>query len=508
MNINYLISHRAFKCKISVIFLLTVVCAFAVNGCSPNEELLKKPSAAPGVPIGSADITRMYAHTAQRLEGLAASLDQLPKSMVVRWVGKGSITWQVNTPEPGDYEVSLCYAALQEGAQFEIVSGDSRINGTVHKTAGPYEDRRISERGPSYTDYLRNFEKVPLSGVLHIPAGINEITILVTEPESGEVMDFRSMELIPVAAKQSIAEAEERARKSQASTDWFVEAKYGVMFHWTDSSEPRHGPKKTYPEAVRDFDVGKFADMVEDTGAGFVFFTLNHAHPHCPAPISSWEKVHPGWTTERDLVSDIADALNKKGIKLILYIASHILLKSELIPEEQGVEVHMDILRELGERYGRNLAGYWFDGWDIIPQRFPNAPVSFERFFKAAKSGNPDRIIGLNFWIFPDATLWQEYWAGEADEELKPAAGRYIEYDAGKGLQRHALFMLEDIWVHRKPDSGMEKPVFTEKELISYVKQLAANDGVATINLGIYQDGTIGNESRKLMQSLRQAIRR
>ena len=509
MNIiNYLISQRTFIRKISVIVAWTVVCAFAVNGCSSNEKGGKKSFTGPVIKIDPTDITRMYGVTAMRMEGSAASLDQLPENMVIRWVGKGSITWQVNTPEPGDYEVALSYAALTEGAQFEIASGDSRITGKVHKTSGPYEDRHISERGPLYTDYLRNFEKVPLTGVLHLPAGINEITILVTKPESGEVMDFRAMELIPVAAKQSIAEAEKRAKKSQASTDWFVEAKYGVMFHWTDSSQPHHGPKMPYPEAVRDFDVDTFADMVEDTGAGFVIFTLNHAHPHCPAPIASWEKVHPGWTTKRNLVRDIADALNKKGIKLILYIASHILLRSEYIPEEQGVEAHMEILRELGQRYGKKLAGYWFDGWDIIPQWFPNAPVSFERFFEAAKSGNPDRIIGLNFWIFPDATLWQEYWAGEADEELKPARGRYIEYDAGRGLQRHALFMLEDIWVHREPNSEMEKPVFTEKELISYVKQLTANEGVATVNLGIYQDGTIGKESRKVMQALRRAIRR
>lgn len=205
---------------------------------------------------------------------------------------------------------------------------------------------------------------------------------------------------------------------------------------------------------------------------------------------------------------EMADALNEKGIKLILYMSSHILLRSKLIPEEQGVDVHMEILRELGQRYGRKLAGYWFDGWDIIPQRFPNAPVSFERFFEATKTGNPDRVIGLNFWIFPDATLWQEYWAGEADEELKPAKGRYIEYDAGRGLQRHALFMLEDIWVHRKPNCEMEKPVFTEEELISYIKQLTENEGVATINLGIFQDGTIGEESRKLMRALRRAIRK
>jgi len=461
------------------------------------------------VPIDPMAMTRLYGQTATK-EGAAASLDQLPENMVIRWVGPGSITWKINVRHSADYEVALCYAALTSGAQLEVISrtGQSKVTGTVHKTRGPYEDRQISKKGPLDTDFLRNYERVALDGVLELPAGISELAIVVTEPASGEVMDFRTMELTPVAAKEAIAAAEERARKSQASTDWMVEAKYGVMFHWTDGSEPRHGPKKPYAEAVRDFDVNAFAEMVEDTGAGYVIFTMMHSHPHCPAPIKSWEKYHPGWTTERDLIMEMADALNKKGIKLILYMSSHILLRTERMPQEQAVDIHAEILEELGERYGKKLAGYWFDGWDIIPQRIPNAPASFEQLFEATKTGNPDRIIGLNFWIFPDATLWQEYWAGEADEELKPAKGRYIEYDAGRGLQRHALFMLEDIWVHRKPDAEMEKPVFSEEELISYVKQLTANEGVATVNLGIYQDGTIGEEARKLMEALRKALKK
>ena len=461
----------------------------------------------PVVRVDPMAVTRLYGRTAVK-EGLAASLDQLPENMVIRWVGRGSISWQVDVRHSGDYEVALCYAALTGGAKLEVISrgGQSKITGTVRKTTGPYKDRQISEEGPLHTDFLRNFERVPLDGVLHLPAGISKITIRVTEPESGEVMDFRAMELIPVAAKQAIAESEERAKRSQASTDWMVKAKYGVMFHWTDGSQPRHGSKKSYAEAVRDFDVDAFADMVEDTGAGWVIFTMMHATAHCPAPIKSWDKYHPGRTTERDLIMEMADALNAKGIKLILYMSSHILLRTELIPQEQAVDIHAEILEELGERYGKKLAGYWFDGWDIIPQRIPNAPASFEQFFEATKTGNRDRVIGLNFWIFPDATLWQEYWAGEADEELKPTRGRYIEYDAGRGLQRHALFMLEDIWVHRKKNSEMEEPVFTEEELISYVKQLTAYEGIATINLGIFQEGTVGNESLKLMRALRRAF--
>src|SRR5207253_3158726 len=108
----------------------------------------------------------------------------------------------------------------------------------------------------------------------------------------------------------------------RASTDWFVKAGYGAMFHWTDFSQPRYGTKKSYPEAVNAFDVNKFASLIDHIGAAYVLLTLNHAHPHCAAPIASWEAIHPGWTTRRDLIGEIAGALEKRGIGFLLYINS------------------------------------------------------------------------------------------------------------------------------------------------------------------------------------------
>jgi len=474
------------------------------------------------VPADPEGITGIYAHTAVKMEGEITQLDQLPEFMVMRCVGDGSVTWKLKVPEAGDYEIALCYAALTAGARVEVKCGSHQSNasGQVIKTMGQYADRQISDKGAYYTDFLRNYERVFLDGALHLPAGISDITIHVTESVDNQVIDVRSMELRPIAAKQAISAAEERVKVKRASTYWFVNAKYGVMFHWTDVSQPRHGKIKPDAEAVHDFDVSAFSNMVETTGAGYVIFTVNHLYPHCPAPITTWEEIHPGWTTKRDLIGEIAESLNQKGIKLILYMASHLIGKPDGMDESVFLrnminvrypgsgfdeDRHVKILNEFGERYGDKVAGYWFDGYDLIPQQYPN--VRFERIFDASKKENPDRIIGLNFWIFPDATPWQEYWAGEADESLKSAKSRYIEHPVGKGLQRHALFMLEDIWIHRGVDSEMEPPIFTEEELIDYVNSLTANEGVATINLGIYQDGTVGKKSLKLMEALKKAIR-
>ena len=464
----------------------------------------EKSPAESVIRVHSTAVTGLYGEKSLRMEGSVAPLDQ--RNMVMRWVGQGSITWQVKAPKSGDYEVALCYASLSDGSQFEVVSGNSTITGKVHKTVGMFMDRRTSQTLPIYRSYLENYERVRLDGTLHLIAGMSEITIRVTEATSGEVMQFHSLELTPVAAKESIAADEERARKRRAGTDWFVKAGYGVMFHWDASSQPRLGPQKSYAEAVREFDVEAFTNMVEDTGAGYVLFRLNGRDPHCPAPIAAWEKIHPGWTTQRDLIADLADALGKRGIKLTAYIASNVLGKLNLVSQKELVDIHEKILTEIGLRYGKKLAGYWFDGWDWIAPQHPNIP--YERLFEAGKAGNPDRIISFNFWFFPELTPWQEYWAGEITSIQKPVTGRYIEYAAGEGLQSHTMLMLEDNWGHRTPNTEMELPRFTEEHLIRYVKACMGKQGVVTINLGIYQDGTIGKESFKMMQALRRAIRK
>src|SRR5260370_9348913 len=80
------------------------------------------------------------------------------------------------------------------------------------------------------------------------------------------------------------------------------------------------GTRKPYAQAVDEFDLNRFADMVEATGAGYVILTIGHAQTYCPAPLASWEKYHPGMTTRRDLIAGMADALQAKSIKLICYL--------------------------------------------------------------------------------------------------------------------------------------------------------------------------------------------
>jgi alpha-L-fucosidase len=344
---------------------------------------------------------------------------------------------------------------------------------------------------------------------------VNPVDLKIAAADQGKILRFRCLEVLPAAASAKMTFAEENARTQRSNTDWFVQAKYGVMFHWTDFSQPKQGPKKSYADAVDAFDVKAFAHQVEETGAGYVILTLNHAHPHCAAPIKSWEAIHPGWTTRRDLIGEIADALNRQGIKLLLYINSPVLTKlggdirqtgqdQLTYSEEQFVGIHQQVLTEIGSRYGERLAGYWFDSWYQSLAAYPDVPI--ESVYKFCKVGNPQRITAFNFWIFPVLTPWQDYWAGELNELQNPFGSRNIQRGAGKGFQAHGMLTMLRPWVHSEP-GPIPPPQFSAEDLIAYVKANVEHQAVTTINIGIYQEGTIEETSRQTMRKLRQAIK-
>jgi len=153
---------------------------------------------------------------------------------------------------------------------------------------------------------------------------------------------------------------------------------------------------------------------------------------------------------------------------------------------------------------GKRLAGYWFDSWYQSLAAYPDVPI--DAVYRACKVGNPERITCFNFWIFPVLTPYQDYWAGELNSLHNPFASRYIQRGAGKGFQAHALLSTLESWVQGKP-GPIPAPQFSAEDLIAYVRANIEQQAVTTINIGIYQDGTVEQSSMDMMRQLRRAIR-
>lgn len=495
-------------CACSVTYGLSPVAASFASlfGQIPADMASHPPVLPPGKEALIQNLTpyiRLYGATAAELEGNAA-LDHLKIS--VNCKDSSRIKWNVTAPEDGEYDLFISCAVPGPHFQLEVISGPSSVKSDLKITEGVY---RSTEDG-----WYFNYDRKRLDGRLHLARGVNSVTLQIFGSGTDEVVRLRCLEVLPASANTEVAAAEQRAHAHRASTDWFVKAGYGAMFHWTDLTQPRDGVKKTYPEAVKAFDVDNFAKLIDEIGAGYVIFTLNHAHPHCPAPIQSWEAVHPGWTTQRDLLGDIADALQKRGIRFLLYLNSPVLTKLGRIgttglyelacSEEQFTEIHKSILSEIGSRYVDKLAGYWFDSWYQSLAAYPDVPL--EAIYRYCKVGNPDRITAFNFWIFPVLTPWQDYWAGELNTLQDPFESRYIQRGAGTGFQAHGMVSMLPSWVHSET-GPIPPPQFSAEDLIAHVKANMKHQAVTTINIGIYQDGTIEQSSFDVMRQLRLAVR-
>jgi len=63
------------------------------------------------------------------------------------------------------------------------------------------------------------------------------------------------------------------------------------------------------------------------------------------------------------------------------------------------------------------------------------------------------------------------------------------------------------VWVHRQIDTEVPKPLYSDKEVIAYVRQCNDHQTPMMLNLGIYQDCTIAEASVEQLRQLDTALK-
>lgn len=479
--------------KYYISFILFVLCLEAFS-CTiepnPSKFISKESAISPGIEIKVDHGAFLYCTKAPLIVG------ELKKQGgdYFSWKGNAEIGWSIDVPADQKYDLFMIADVPETSKHIEMIfSSESKIlKFNINPTFGPWGNEG------------KNFQCIKVLSEVLLSKGNQNISLKTTGISAGNILlNIRSVKLVPVSAYPAIEKEKDRAIASRANSEWLIKAGYGVMFHWTSQSINPDGSHKSFKEAVNSFDVAKFANMVEETGAGYVIFTIGHAEQYCPAPIKSWEKCHPGKTTQRDLIGEIATALNAKNIRLICYMHSLGTARFKLDDNKTFLANFKTILNEFGSRYKEKLAGYWFDCWYQIAEGYPDVP--FEEFFNATKVGNKDRIITLNSWIYPSVSPWQDYWAGEVASPVAIPENGSMKDGPAPDLRYQALLIMEPYWVQERAE--MPDPRFTSSELCQYIRNCNNNGGAVTINLGIYQDGTVGEKALKVMKEVRQQIK-
>jgi hypothetical protein len=439
-------------------------------------------------------VVRLRGDTA-RLNG-ALQYDMGP-DWITNWrTSADEAEWRVDLDTPTSFKIALTYACPDgsSGAALELIAGDTRLEPVLRKTRG-------------WAGESLAFERRVLEGQVSLDAGPNTIALRVgSKPNVYDGFKLYSIELISSIAEKEQLAAAKRAAERRADTEWLARARYGLMVHWMPGTQPRRGAQKPFPDAVKTFDVAAFADMVEESGADYLVFTAVHGIQWFPGPNDAIARILPGRTCDRDLIRDLADACKRRDIKLILYyhhgVGDYEWAKASgfLRKDKSGFfQNEYDILAEIGTRYGKKVAGFWFD------DRYPDQP--FEHLFEATKTGNADRIVAWNSWILPKSTEFQEYYAGEAGNVLKlPDASYFQKGGPAEGLQPQFLIFLDDAWHHGQPNTDIVSPLYTDEQVIRYVRECNSLGGPATLNVSVYQDGTASPETLKQLDALKNVL--
>jgi hypothetical protein len=409
------------------------------------------------------------------------------------WSGSGdSVAWTATVERAGNYEISAILESSGDGCAIRIVLNERAMNAECGK---------------------KGWTRVQ-AGTVRLHAGPHTISLAssgATPPSK-----FFSVEFV---TPQVRAQLSSQGRKHMADTEWMVAAGYGLMFHWTSQTVPRQGPPQSYCDAVRNFDVERFADTVSQMGGGFVVFTTSHAGFYFPGPNPVIDNILPGRTCSRDLVGDLADALNHRNIRLELYFhPGH-----DDAQWWQRTHFHEDksayfrqwcaIVSAMGNRYGKRLAGFWFD--DAAFTYYPFNPP-WEQMTAAARAGNPDRVIAYNSWILPKLNDFYDFFAGENPSwETKYENLDYLpvggtgRFTGGpqEGLQAEVLPLINGDWGHFKLDQPIGAPRLSAAAIVPILKNALSRKEVPVLDVELYQDGTISPETFRLFQAIQHAIK-
>ena len=286
---------------------------------------------------------------------------------------------------------------------------------------------------------------------------------------------------------------------------WLRNAKWGVMSHfladWKAGENNEKMSVEKWNEMINNFDVDGLADQLKSVGAGYFIFTIGQNSGYYLSPNNTYDKItgiYPSKCSKRDLISDLADALYKRGIKLVVYLPSGApagdkiareALKWENGPyKNQEFQINwQNIIIEWSLRWGNKVSGWWFDGcyWPSIMYRSCEEP-NFKSFADAARAGNPNSIVAFNPGVVYRSislTPFEDYTAGEIDQPGRISIKRSINGNID-GAQLHYLSFLGERW-------GMGSPRFTNNQVIEWSEMVRNEDGVITWDTPIGINGLI-----------------
>ena len=321
-------------------------------------------------------------------------------------------------------------------------------------------------------------------------------------------------------------------------TDWFHDAKWGVMTHYLGAPPSSKGGAELTAEAwnqqVDAFDAARFADQLASTGAKYLLFTLGQNSGHYCSPNTAYDRIvgiTPSKCSRRDLIADLAKALAARNIRLMVYLPSGAPAADPVARQKLGwrwgrpggwqlpgepvggrlAEFQRNweaVIREWSLRWGKSVSGWWIDGCYFADQmyRFDDEP-NFASFARALKAGNSEAIVAFNPGVRVPVichTKYDDYTAGEVNlpqvaNAIDTRPGRWLECE-GRKAQFHILTFLGTTWCRG------DRPQLPDEQIVNLTRKLADKGGVVTFDVPIQKSGLIPQPFVEQLRAIGAAI--
>ena len=290
------------------------------------------------------------------------------------------------------------------------------------------------------------------------------------------------------------------------------------MLHFLKDIFAKDGGSKEWNDAVDKFNVEQFAEDCKKAGAGFVMFSLGQNDGYYCSPNHTYDSIvgvpSGELCSRRDLPADLFEALDKRGIRMMLYLPGNPPIRNQLADERFQYTYGKDsptsqytqacweaVIREWSLRYGKKNSGWWFDGMyrgGIIETR---SDMSFEHNISthtlAAKAGNFNSIVCYNYGVnrIQTNSPYDDYSAGEENKIGQLPESRWVV----DGAQWFLFTHIGKWW-------GQEGTRFDPTELTNWTEKVFEKEGVVCFDIHTDETGAMSPEQIEQVKAVKTVL--
>ena len=364
------------------------------------------------------------------------------------------------------------------------------------------------------------------------------------------VLEATSVKAEPPGSAAAVGSAELRrgnASERDARMGWWREARFGMFVHWglysglagTWDGKPvgKTGGMEWIQQRVKaDTDTyakraiplfqptpgfaKEWAKLARETGCRYLVFTTKH-HDGFALHDSKISDYDAGSVLHRDLVKEIVEAARAEGLRVGFYHSvidwhhdQYEYAKSQQLPHPlkgqpypNGTRTHAKYLEYLHGEVAELVSNYgpvdilW---WDYSAQDFQGQEAwrAFD-LMKLVREKQPNIIMNNRLFRSAEAG-WKSMGTDGYSAQLDPKYGdfvtpeQHIPATGMPGIDWETCMTLNTTWGYSEHDHAWK----SDRELIRNLVDIASKGGNYLLNIGPKGDGSVPEETVKLMRAI------